>query len=115
MSGRDNPYKKPDHFSKNAKARGIPARSVFKLEDIDRRARILKPGQRVLDLGAAPGSWSMFAASRIGSGGKLLAVDLTEIPRPLGVNATFRQGDALSIANADLALFAPYDVVLSDM
>ncbi|MFT3767373.1 MAG: RlmE family RNA methyltransferase [Minicystis sp.] len=110
-----NPYKRPDAFTKAAKAQGYPARSVFKLEEIDRRARLLRPGQRVLDLGAAPGSWSMYAAQKIGGAGKLLAIDLTNVTVPLGPNARFVQGDALSLANEDLALFAPYDVVLSDM
>jgi 23S rRNA (uridine2552-2'-O)-methyltransferase len=110
-----NPYKKPDAFTRAAKAQGYPARSVFKLEEIDRRVRLFRPGQRVLDLGAAPGSWSLYAAQRIGPGGKLLAVDLSPITIPLGANTRFSQGDALSLANDDLALFAPYDVVLSDM
>ncbi len=110
-----NPYKRPDAFTKAAKAQGYPARSVFKLEEIDRRVRLLRPGMRVLDLGAAPGSWSMYAAQKIGPGGKLLAIDLSEISVPLGPNAHFTRGDALSLANEDLALFAPYDVVLSDM
>jgi 23S rRNA (uridine2552-2'-O)-methyltransferase len=110
-----NPYRRPDAFTKAAKARGYPARSVFKLEEIDRRVRLLRPGQRVLDLGAAPGSWSLYAGQRIGPTGKLLAVDLTPITVPLGPGAQFAQGDALSLANEDLALFAPYDVVLSDM
>ena len=115
MTRPKNPYKKPDAFTRAAKAQGYPARSVFKLEEIDRRVRLFRPGQRVLDLGAAPGSWSLYAAQRIGPGGKLLAVDLSPITIPLGTNARFSQGDALSLANDDLALFAPYDVVLSDM
>lgn len=115
MSKPSNPYRRPDAFTKAAKARGYPARSVFKLEEIDHRVKLLRPGQRVLDLGAAPGSWSMYAAQKIGPSGKLLAVDLCEIPNPLGLNATFSRGDALSLSNEDLALFAPYDVVLSDM
>ncbi|APR81813.1 Ribosomal RNA large subunit methyltransferase J [Minicystis rosea] len=110
-----NPYKRPDAFTKAAKAQGYPARSVFKLEEIDRRVRLLRQGQRVLDLGAAPGSWSMYAAQKIGGAGKLLAIDLTDITVSLGPNARFTRGDALSLANDDLALFAPYDVVLSDM
>ncbi|MGK4006418.1 RlmE family RNA methyltransferase [Sorangium sp. So ce1036] len=110
-----NPYKRPDAFTKAAKAQGYPARSVFKLEEIDRRVRLLRPGQRVLDLGAAPGSWSMYAAQRIGASGKLLAVDLSPITSALGPQATVVQGDALSLANEALAQFAPYDVVLSDM
>jgi 23S rRNA (uridine2552-2'-O)-methyltransferase len=110
-----NPYKKPDAFTKAAKAQGYPARSVFKLEEIDRRVRLFRPGQRVLDLGAAPGSWSMYAAQRIAPTGKLLAVDLTPITVSLGPGTEVAQGDALSLANEDLARFAPYDVVLSDM
>jgi 23S rRNA (uridine2552-2'-O)-methyltransferase len=110
-----NPYKRPDAFTKAAKAKGYPARSVFKLEEIDHRVRLLRPGQRVLDLGAAPGSWSLYAAQQIAPSGKLLAVDLNPIAVELGPLARFSQGDALSLANDELALFAPYDVVLSDM
>ncbi len=110
-----NPYKRPDAFTKAAKAQGYPARSVFKLEEIDRRVRLFREGQRVLDLGAAPGSWSMYAAQKIGRSGKLLAVDLTPITVTVGPNAALIQGDALSLDNAELARFAPYDVVLSDM
>jgi 23S rRNA (uridine2552-2'-O)-methyltransferase len=110
-----NPYRRPDSFTKAAKAQGYPARSVFKLEEIDRRVRLFRPGQRVLDLGAAPGSWSMYAAKQIGDKGRLFAVDLSPIAQSLGSNATFSQGDALSLANEALATYAPYDVVLSDM
>jgi len=110
-----NPYKRPDAFTKAAKAKGYPARSVFKLEEIDRRARIFKQGQKVLDLGAAPGSWSMYAAQKIGGKGHLLAVDKTPIEVALGPNAEAVVGDALSLENEALARFAPYDVVLSDM
>jgi len=112
---RKNPYKRPDAFTKAAKAQGFPARSVFKLEEIDQRVRLFRHGQRVLDLGAAPGSWSMFAAQRIGPSGKLLAIDLSPLTTSLGPNAKVVQGDALSLSNEDLAAFAPYDVVLSDM
>jgi 23S rRNA (uridine2552-2'-O)-methyltransferase len=115
VSRRDNPYKRPDHFTREAKQRGFPARSVVKLEDIDRRVRLLRPGQRVLDLGAAPGSWSLYAASRIGRGGRLLAVDTSPLGATLTEPAVFLQGDALSLATKDLDRFAPYDVVLSDM
>lgn len=113
--GRGDTYKKPDHFTDKAKKAGFPARSVFKLEEIDRRVRLLKPGMRVLDLGASPGSWALYAAQKIGAGGKLLAMDLNPLNTALPPQATFIQGDALTIENADLALFAPYDVVLSDM
>lgn len=112
---KKNPYKGPDRFTKAAKERGFPARSVFKLEEIDRRVRLFRQGQRVLDLGAAPGSWSLYAAQKIGGNGHLLAVDLQPLGATLPAHAEFVQGDALSLENPDLARFAPYDVVLSDM
>jgi 23S rRNA (uridine2552-2'-O)-methyltransferase len=115
MSSRKNPYAKPDRFTRAAKDAGFPARSVFKLEEIDRRVRLLRGGMRVLDLGATPGSWSMYAAQKIGQTGHLLAVDLEPMPVVLPPHAAFVQGDALSLATEDLERFAPYDVGLSDM
>jgi 23S rRNA (uridine2552-2'-O)-methyltransferase len=115
VARRHNPYSRPDRFTREAKQRGFPARSVVKLEDIDRRVRLLRPGQHVLDLGAAPGSWSMYAARRIGDRGRLLAVDLNPIAVALPQNADFRVADLLAVDLSDLADLAPYDVVLSDM
>ena len=115
MSRRDNPYSRPDRFTREAKERGFPARSVFKLETIDRKIGLFRKGQRVLDLGASPGSWSLYAAERIGPLGKLLAIDLAPLAKSAPGQVTFREGDALALETADLSLFAPYDVVLSDM
>ncbi len=116
MSGRKgNPYEKPDARTKAAKEQGFPARSVFKLEEIDRRVKLLRGGQRVLDLGAAPGSWSLYASQKVGAGGRVLAIDLQEIRQAFAPNVTVAQGDALTLENETLAQFAPYDVVLSDM
>jgi 23S rRNA (uridine2552-2'-O)-methyltransferase len=110
-----NPYKRPDSFTREAKKRGFAARSVFKLEEIDRRVRLFRKGQRVLDLGAAPGSWSQYAAERIGPGGRLLAVDLSPLAKPPPPNVTFFAGDVLALAPDVFASLGPYDVVLSDM
>jgi 23S rRNA (uridine2552-2'-O)-methyltransferase len=115
MPPRKNPYAKPDHFTRAAKKEGFPARSVFKLEEIDRRVRLLRGRMRVLDLGAAPGSWAMYAAGRVGPEGRVLAVDLAPLRTTLPANAVFIEGDALSLTNEALGQFAPYDVVLSDM
>jgi len=112
---RKNPYAKPDHFTRAAKDAGFPARSVFKLEEIDRRTHLLKGGLRVLDLGAAPGSWSKYAAQKVGPTGRVLAVDLEPLATALPPNAAYLQGDAFSLSDDDLSRFAPYDVVLSDM
>lgn len=115
MASNNNPYKRPDHFTKAAKARGFPARSVFKLEEIDRRVGLLRQGQKVLDLGCAPGSWSLYVSTKIGGNGRLLAVDLQPIAQAFPKNSTFVQGDARALSRGILATHAPYDVVLSDM
>lgn len=115
MTRRRNPYQRPDHYTRQAQERGFPARSVFKLEDIDRRLGLLKRGHRVLDLGAAPGSWAQYAAEKVGAEGRVLAVDRRPLARALTANVTFLEGDALSLEPSGLSLFAPYDVLLSDM
>ncbi len=108
-------YKRADHFTREAKRSGFPARSVYKLDAIDKKARLLRRGQRVVDLGAAPGSWSLYAASRIGETGRLFAVDLQPLAQALPTNATFVLGDARELSSATLAEHGPFDVVLSDM
>ena len=110
-----NPYKRPDRFTVAAKKAGFPARSVFKLEEIDRRVGLLRQGMRVLDLGAAPGSWALYAARKIGQGGRLLAVDLQPLAQALPPNAQFVQADAFALDDATLGAAGPYDVVMSDM
>ena len=115
MSGRKNPYKGADRFTVEAKKAGYPARSIFKLEEIDKRVRLLKPGHSVLDLGASPGSWSLYAAQRVGANGHVLAMDLKGLETVLPPQAEFFIGDALSLETEALSKFSPYDVVLSDM
>ncbi len=116
MSGRKgNPYEKPDARSKAAKEQGFPARSVFKLEEIDRRVKLLRGGQRVLDLGAAPGSWALYASQIVGPSGRVLAIDTQDIRQAFPPNVKVAKGDALELANDALGEYGPYDVVLSDM
>lgn len=111
-------YQPNDHHARRAKAEGFLARSVYKLEEIDRKHRLIRPGDRIVDLGASPGSWSQYASEHIGARGRVLGIDLTEIRLTLA-NVTFVTQD---IFTADwAALFAqagitpPVDVVLSDM
>jgi 23S rRNA (uridine2552-2'-O)-methyltransferase len=115
MPKRANPYERADRYTKAARERGYPARSVFKLEDLDRRAKLLRPGMHVLDLGAAPGSWTRYAAEQVGPQGRVLAVDLSPLATTLPANAVALQGDAFDLTDEALATFAPYDAVLSDM
>lgn len=119
--GRDkhnNPYARADRNTQRARAEGYPARSVYKLEEIDRRIGVFKPGQHVLDLGCAPGSWLMYAAKKISGGGRVRGVDLKGLEVALPPNAVAIAGDALTPGpevEAFLREGAPYDVVMSDM
>lgn len=102
-----------DHFGRRAKAEGHAARSVYKLEEIDERWRLLTPGARVLDLGCSPGSWLAYAARKVGQGGKVVGYDLKPVTISVPANADARVGDAFAIAVEDVP--GPFDVVLSDM
>jgi len=87
---------------------------VYKLEEIDRRTRLVRPGQRVLDLGAAPGSWTLYLARAVGAQGHVLAVDLQELRIPLPANARFLRGSSAELAG-EIAAAGPFDLVVSDM
>jgi 23S rRNA (uridine2552-2'-O)-methyltransferase len=113
-----NPYAKPDERTLRARAEGYPARSVYKLEEIDRRVRLFRGGQRVLDLGCAPGSWLLYAAKKIGPSGKVRGIDLTPLQIALPPNAAAIDGDAFATDGPSFAFIAegaPYAVVMSDM
>jgi len=115
---RHNPYARADAATQRARKEGYPARSVYKLEEIDRRCSLLRPGQRVLDLGCAPGSWLLYAAKKVGGQGRVRGIDLSALEVALPGNAAAMVGDALQPSaevDAFLAELAPYDVVLSDM
>jgi len=106
-----------DHWVQQARAQGWRSRAAFKLQQLDQRVRLLQPGHLVVDLGAAPGSWSQYASTRVGNGGKLFALDLLAM-EPLN-DVCFIQGDfrEQSVLQAlQQALNGRHvDVVLSDM
>jgi 23S rRNA (uridine2552-2'-O)-methyltransferase len=107
-----------DHYFLKAKRENYPARSVYKLKEIDKRFGILKQGMRVLDLGAAPGSWSLGAAEKIGPSGRVLAADIQTTETVFPPNVTFMQEDVFErSAEFEQALSetGPFDVVISDM
>lgn len=100
---------------RRAKQEGFAARSVYKLQEMDRRYQLFRPGLRVLDLGAHPGSWSQFAAERVGRGGLVLGVDLQEPGVALGANGRWLVADLMALTAAQLRVQAPaFDLVLSD-
>jgi 23S rRNA (uridine2552-2'-O)-methyltransferase len=106
-----------DPFVKRAWAEGWRSRAVFKLEEIDRKEKLLKPGMVVLDLGSTPGAWSQYAKRRVGKNGTLIASDILPMEPIPGVD--FIEGDFReeSVFEAILAKVPPggVDVVLSDM
>jgi 23S rRNA (uridine2552-2'-O)-methyltransferase len=110
-------YDPRDRFFQRAKREGFRARSAYKLEEIQRRLRILRPGAHVLDLGAAPGGWSQIAAREVGPRGLVLGVDLEPIaglPPPVRTwVADAFAADLLEKLRAEGG--APYDAVLSDL
>jgi 23S rRNA (uridine2552-2'-O)-methyltransferase len=110
-------YDPRDRFFLKAKAEGLRARSAYKLDELQRRFRVLPPGGRVLDLGAAPGGWLQIAAREVGPKGSVLGIDLEPIPRLPGPVETW-VGDALEPALADRLRAegrAPFHAVLSDL
>jgi len=106
-----------DEYVKLAQARGYRSRAVFKLEEIDARDRLLRPGMSVVDLGAAPGGWSQLAAQKIGKSGRIIALDILPVEALPGV--TIIEGDFQEEAVLNQLLAAlegkPVDLVLSDM
>jgi len=80
-----------DPYVRKATAQGYRARSAFKLLEVVKRDGLTRPGDTVVDLGAAPGSWSQVLAERVGESGRVIAVDLLEVPAIPGV--TVIQGD----------------------
>ena len=102
-----------DHFAQKAKNEGYASRAVYKLAEIDRRFRLFKPGQRVLDLGCAPGGWLQYVAKKITASGRVVGIDRVPVEMHTAPIRTL-VGDLLE--EVDLGEdAAPFDVVLSDM
>jgi 23S rRNA (uridine2552-2'-O)-methyltransferase len=105
-----------DRFFRQAKRDRYRARSAYKLLELNRRFGLFKRGDTVLDLGAAPGSWSQVAAQIVGPGGRVVAVDLSPIEPIDGVTSlTADVLDPLALIEMRTALGRPADAVLSDV
>ena len=110
-----------EHFSdpyvRRAKDAGLRSRAAFKLEEIDAAEKLIFPGALIVDLGAAPGGWSQYAARRLAGNGRVYALDLLQMDAITGVK--FLQGDfrEQAVLDALLAELGPHrvDLVMSDM
>lgn len=106
-----------DPWTRRARQEGWRGRAVYKLIELDRKDRLLRPGMRVVDLGAAPGSWSQYAAGRVGPDGRVIATDLLEmepIPGVEFVQGDFREEAVLAALRTALGDDRA-DLVMSDM
>lgn len=106
-----------DKYVQEAQKKGYRSRAIFKIEEIQNKDKLLKPGMTVVDLGAAPGGWSQYAAEVVGDNGQVIACDILSMDSLPGVS--FLQGDFREEAVLDALLerIQPdmVDVVLSDM
>jgi 23S rRNA (uridine2552-2'-O)-methyltransferase len=110
-------YNPQDHFFKKAKAEGFAARSAYKLQEIQKRHRVLRQGDKVLDLGCAPGSWSQVASQIVGGKGFVEGLDLKPIDKLVADkirNGRFQVLDVFNMTAEHLSN-PQFDVVLSDM
>lgn len=106
-----------DHYTQRAKKEGYPARSVYKLEEIQQKFQLFRPGMRILDIGAAPGSWTLYLHRKMLKGkGGITAVDLKELGlNPLPSSVTFFKGDAFADdVRRRISGNGPFDAVISD-
>jgi 23S rRNA (uridine2552-2'-O)-methyltransferase len=110
MYRKDN---KTEHYTVRANREGYPARSVYKLKDIDEKYRLFKKGDRVLDLGAAPGSWMQYIAQRVEQKGLVQGIDIQNIGIPLAPNMRFLKKDMREWDPAHVKK-GEYDAVVSD-
>ena len=105
---------KPNEFyTALAKKEGYPARSVYKLKEIDEKYKIIKKGNRVLDLGCAPGSWLLYISQKVGDRGKVIGVDVEEIKIPPKINVVFIKRSVFDLEGSDFK--DKFEVVVSDL
>lgn len=107
-----------DHYFKRAKAENYPARSVYKLQELDKRFGLFRAGMAVLDLGAAPGSWTLWAAKKVGPTGRVLAADIQDTDTRFAENTIFMKEDVFDRSEdfeTALSSMGPFDMVISDM
>ena len=105
-----------DHYYHKAKKDGYAARSVYKIEEIDKKYRIIRTGYKVLDLGCSPGSWLQYASRKVGNSGQVLGVDLQTVKISLPSHVKVLRADIFEVTDEDLKIKGGQaEVILSDM
>jgi len=103
-------YSKTNSWTKKAKKESYPARSIYKLQEINQKYKIIKKGDWVLDLGAAPGSWLIFLSREVDYDGKIIGVDINDLKIELPQNVFFIKEDIYKFQTKD-----KFDVIVSDL
>ena len=116
MPSNKNSYAKPDFWSQKAFREGYPARSVYKLQEIDQKFSLLKKSSVVLDLGAAPGSWTTWLLRNMGENGKVVSCDLNPLSKDVKSDRlVFVQGDLQAKEILErIKAEGPFDLVVCD-
>jgi 23S rRNA (uridine2552-2'-O)-methyltransferase len=113
-AAKANPWE--DHYARKAKKEHFPARSVYKLKEIQQKYRLIRSGDKVLDLGCSPGSWLIYAAGLTGAGGRVVGIDLNPVAVPVPHHVAVYTADILSVEQGFLgSLGKDFNAVLSDM
>ena len=102
-----------DHYTRRAKKERYPARSVYKLQEIQKKHQIIRKGHKVLDLGCAPGSWLLYAAKLTGEKGRVVGVDIKSVSGQFPAHTEIVIADVFGLDTASVG--QDYNVVLSDM
>ncbi len=112
---RSSKRSEPDHYSQRAKKEGYPARSVYKLEELNLKFKIFSSSSKILDIGAAPGSWSLYCLRKTGKNSIIAAVDLKDLTIENNERLFFVKGDFFDKSVQDRLLEkGPFDAVISD-
>ncbi len=105
-----------DHLTEKAKSQGYPARSIYKLEEIQNKFKVMRKGDTVLDLGCAPGSWMLYAAKQVADQGRVFGIDLKAVEIKLPENITAIQDNILKLENPEFINDVDgFNTVMSDM
>jgi len=105
---------KNEFYTRKAHEDKYPARSVYKLQEIDKKFNLIKKGDRVLDLGCAPGSWLMYLSKKVSDKGRVIGIDVLDIKIKIPQNVIFLKKDVMSFVPTEVER-EKYEVVVSDL
>lgn len=103
-----------DHYYQQAKKDGFLARSVYKLEEIDQKEKLLKAKMKVMDLGCYPGSWTQYASKKVGAQGMVVGIDIQKMNQSFPKNVQIFQEDIYDLKLSNLPL-TEFDFIISDI